>query len=124
MVVVPISFVSEHIETLEEIDMEYREIAEAAGVETFARVPTPDTDPTFIQALAGLVLQALNDHPILFSDTISPQENVKLYPQEPWTWGMTPSAEVWNGRLAMLGLLALLLELLLGYGPLHALGLL
>ncbi len=39
LVVVPISFVSEHIETLEEIDMEYREIAEQAGIETFARVP-------------------------------------------------------------------------------------
>ena len=124
LVVVPISFVSEHIETLEEIDMEYREIAEEAGVETFARVPTPDTNPTFIQALADLVIQALNDRPILFSDTIQPQDSVKLYPQESWTWGITPSAEVWNGRLAMLGLLAVLLELFLGKGPLHLLGLL
>jgi ferrochelatase len=124
LVVVPISFVSEHIETLEEIDMEYREVAEEAGIETFARVPAPNTDPVFIQALADLVVQALNDRPILFSDTIRPQENVKLYPQERWTWGMTPSAEVWNGRLAMLGLLAVLLELWLGQGPLHAIGLL
>ncbi|MBW4520551.1 MAG: ferrochelatase [Scytolyngbya sp. HA4215-MV1] len=124
LVVVPISFVSEHIETLEEIDMEYREVAEEAGIETFARVPAPNTDPIFIKALADLVVQALNDRPILFSDTIRPQENVKLYPQERWTWGMTPSAEVWNGRLAMLGLLAVLLELWLGQGPLHAIGLL
>ena len=123
LVVVPISFVSEHIETLEEIDMEYREIAENAGIETFARVPAPDTNPTFIKALADLVIQALSDPPILFSDTVRPQENVKLYPQERWTWGMTPSAEVWNGRLAMLGLIAVLLELWLGRGPLHALGL-
>ena len=123
LVVVPISFVSEHIETLEEIDMEYREVAEKAGIETFARVPAPDTDPIFIKALADLVVQALRDQPILFSDTVRPQENVKLYPQERWTWGMTPSAEVWNGRLAMLGLLAVLLELLLGRGPLHAFGL-
>ena len=123
LVVVPISFVSEHIETLEEIDMEYREIAEEAGIETFARVPAPDTNPTFIQALADLVMQALNQDPVLFSDTIRPQENVKLYPQERWTWGMTPSAEVWNGRLAMLGLLAVLLELWLGRGPLHTIGL-
>ncbi|NET32745.1 MAG: ferrochelatase [Cyanothece sp. SIO1E1] len=124
LVVVPISFVSEHIETLEEIDMEYREIAEAAGIETFARVPAPDTNPTFIKALADLVMQALSDRPILFSETIRPQDNVKLYPQERWAWGMTPSAEVWNGRLAMLGLLAVLLELWLGQGPLHAIGLL
>jgi len=116
LVVVPISFVSEHIETLEEIDMEYREIAEHAGIETFARVPAPDTDPTFIQALADIVVKSLGDRPILFTETIQPQKNTKLYPQERWEWGMTPSAEVWNGRLAMLGFLILLLELWLGRG--------
>ncbi|WP_055076303.1 ferrochelatase [Pseudanabaena sp. 'Roaring Creek'] len=114
LVVVPISFVSEHIETLEEIDMEYREIAEHAGIETFARVPAPDTDPTFIQALADVVVKALSDRPKPFSETIQPQKNTKLYPQERWEWGMTQSAEVWNGRLAMLGFLILLLELWLG----------
>jgi ferrochelatase len=124
LVVVPISFVSEHIETLEEIDMEYREIAEESGIETFARVPAPGTDTTFIQALADLVIQALDNPPVLFSDTVRPQENVKLYPQERWEWGMTISAEVWNGRLAMLGLIAVLLELWLNHGPLHAFGLL
>ncbi|MFN5978224.1 MAG: ferrochelatase [Pseudanabaena sp.] len=116
LVVVPISFVSEHIETLEEIDMEYREIAEQAGIETFARVPAPDTDPTFIQALADVVIKALSDRQIPFSATIQPQKNTKLYPQERWEWGMTPSAEVWNGRLAMIGFLILLLELWLGRG--------
>ena len=124
LVVVPISFVSEHIETLEEIDMEYREIAEESGIETFARVPAPNTHPIFIQALADLVIQAQSQPPIHFCDTIRPQDNVKLYPQERWEWGMTISAEVWNGRLAMLGVLALLLELWLGKGPLHAIGLL
>ncbi|MBW4579766.1 MAG: ferrochelatase [Tildeniella nuda ZEHNDER 1965/U140] len=123
LVVVPISFVSDHIETLEEIDMEYREVAENAGIEFFARVPAPDTDPTFIKALADLVIQALRDRPIAFSETIRPQPNLKQYPPSPWDWGLTPSAEVWNGRLAMLGLLALLLELWLGQGPLHAVGL-
>ena len=116
LVVVPISFVSEHIETLEEIDMEYREIAEQAGIETFARVPAPDTDPAFIQALADIVLKALSDKPILFGETIQPQKDAKLYPQEGWKWGMTPSSEVWNGRLAMLGFAILLLKLWLGRG--------
>ncbi|CAM9757452.1 unnamed protein product, partial [Choristocarpus tenellus] len=37
LVVVPVSFVSEHIETLEEIDMEYRELAEEAGVANWRR---------------------------------------------------------------------------------------
>jgi protoporphyrin/coproporphyrin ferrochelatase len=108
---------------LEEIDMEYREVAEHAGIETFARVPAPDTDTTFIKALADIVIQARRDRPILFADTIRPQSNVKLYPQERWEWGMTTSAEVWNGRIAMIGLIALLLELWLGVGPLHAIGL-
>ncbi|NUN65981.1 ferrochelatase [Pseudanabaena biceps] len=114
LVVVPISFVSEHIETLEEIDMEYREIAEHAGITTFARVPAPDTDGTFIKALADIVSKALSDRPIPFSETIQPQKNTKLYPQEGWEWGMTPSAEIWNGRLAMVGFLILLLQLWLG----------
>lgn len=116
LVVVPISFVSEHIETLEEIDMEYREIAEHAGIETFARVPAPDTDPAFIQALAEVVTKALSDRPIAFAETIQPRKGTKLYPQERWEWGMTQSAEVWNGRLAMLGFAILLLELWLGRG--------
>ncbi|MEB3294677.1 MAG: ferrochelatase [Synechococcales bacterium] len=124
LVVVPISFVSEHIETLEEIDIEYREIAEEAGITTFARVPALDTNPTFIQALSDLVIQAVAQPPVLFSDTVQPAANTKFYPQERWEWGMTTSAEVWNGRLAMLGILALIMELLLGRGPLHFAGLL
>ncbi|PZU98332.1 MAG: ferrochelatase [Pseudanabaena sp.] len=114
LVVVPISFVSEHIETLEEIDGEYREIAEHAGIKTFARVPAPDADPTFIKALFDIVVSALGDRQISFSETIQPQKDTKLYPQEGWEWGMTPSAEIWNGRLAMLGFLILLLQLWLG----------
>ncbi len=124
LAVVPISFVSEHIETLEEIDMEYRELAETAGVTTFARVPALDTDPTFIQALADLVQQALRDRPVYFADVMHPQPNLKNYPQSLWAWGLTPSAEIWNGRFAMIGLLALIVELLLGQGPLHAIGML
>lgn len=123
LVVVPISFVSEHIETLEEIDQEYREVAEQAGIETFARVPALDVNPTFITALADLTLKALHNPPVTFAETVRPQRTTKLYPQERWEWGITPSAEVWNGRLAMLGVVAVLLEALLAEGPLHALGL-
>lgn len=123
LVVVPISFVSEHIETLEEIDIEYRELAEAAGIENFYRVPALNTHSTFIQDLTDLVVSSLNSPSLKLAEVVEP-ERVKLYPQERWEWGLTTSAEVWNGRLAMLGILAVIIEMLTGYGPLHAIGLL
>jgi len=55
LLVVPISFVSEHIETLQEIDIEYRELAHRAGIADFRRVPALNTDPLFIAGLAALV---------------------------------------------------------------------
>ncbi|MEO1621578.1 MAG: ferrochelatase [Cyanobacteria bacterium J06632_3] len=124
LVVVPISFVSEHIETLQEIDIEYREIAEEEGIEGFHRVPALDTDPGFIADLANMVEESLNNKPVLFSDLMKPEKKVKIYPQDKSAWGMTPVAEVWNGRLAMLGFLALLAEIVTGHGPLHLIGLL
>jgi ferrochelatase len=60
----------------------------------------------------------------LLSEVIHPKKKVKMYPQEGWEWGMTTAAEVWNGRLAMIGFLALVLELISGQGPLHFVGLL
>ncbi|MDX2242963.1 MAG: ferrochelatase [Leptolyngbyaceae cyanobacterium bins.302] len=123
LVVVPISFVSEHIETLEEIDIEYRELAESAGVEHFYRVPALNTHPTFINDLTEMVVSALNAPSRKLAEVVEPDDKVKLYPQERWEWGLTTSAEVWNGRLAMLGILAVLIEMLIGRGPLHAIGL-
>lgn len=124
LAVVPISFVSEHIETLQEIDMEYREIAEEAGIERFERVPALNTHPIFISELATMVTDAIESPAVHFSEVARPQKRVKMYPQEGWEWGMTTSAEVWNGRVAMIGLIALIIEMLLGRGPLHAFGLL
>ena len=124
LVVVPISFVSEHIETLEEIDIEYREIATEAGVSNFRRVPALDTDPTFIESLADLVQESLAGPEVDLDQAAALPARTKLYPQEKWEWGWNNSSEVWNGRLAMLGFSAFLLELVSGQGPLHALGLL
>ena len=39
-------------------------------------------------------------------------------------FGSNPSAEIWNGRLAMVGFLALLAEIVSGHGPLHLVGIL
>jgi len=124
LLVVPISFVSEHIETLQEIDMEYREIAEHSGIHNFDRVPALNTHPVFIEDLANLVVEAMESPSVKFSEVVRPSKIVKMYPQERWQWGMTTAAEVWNGRLAMLGFVALIVELIAGHGPLHSIGLL
>jgi protoporphyrin/coproporphyrin ferrochelatase len=59
VVVVPISFVSDHIETLFEIEMLYGSMAKAAGIEEFVRVPALNADPVFIGALADMVEERL-----------------------------------------------------------------
>ncbi len=59
VLVVPIAFVSEHSETLVELDIEYRHLADSAGVPGYFRVPTQNLDPAFIDALANLVRHAL-----------------------------------------------------------------
>jgi ferrochelatase len=58
-VVVPIAFVSEHVETLVELDIEYGELAHRLGVEPYLRVPTVSTAAPFIEALAEATLHAL-----------------------------------------------------------------
>jgi len=52
---VPISFVSDHVETLHEIEIEHRERARGLGIEDFRMVPGLNDSPSFIAALAGLV---------------------------------------------------------------------
>lgn len=58
LLVVPVAFVGEHIETLVEIDEEYGELARSVGIETFVRVPCLRDDAAFIGALAGIVRRA------------------------------------------------------------------
>jgi len=124
LLVVPISFVSEHIETLQEIDIEYRELAEHSGIHNFRRVPALNTDPVFIEAMADLVVDALKSPSLKLSQVTQLKKNVKMYPPERWEWGMTTAAEVWNGRLAMVGFIALVIELITGRGLLHLVGIL
>jgi ferrochelatase len=59
MLVVPISFVTEHIETLHEINIEAREEAMKLGIETFRMMPAVGDSPLFIAALKELVLRAV-----------------------------------------------------------------
>ena len=55
LVVVPVAFVSDHLETLYEIDVTYRELAFDAGIEVFVRVPALNDDPGLASALADIV---------------------------------------------------------------------
>jgi ferrochelatase len=58
VIVAPIAFVSEHSETLVELDIEYRKLAGEAGVPDYRRAATVGAHPDFIMGLAGLVRQA------------------------------------------------------------------
>ena len=58
LLMVPLSFVSDHIETLYEIDIEYAEVAKELGVERFVRSESLNSSPLFLECLADLVRQA------------------------------------------------------------------
>ncbi|HJQ60931.1 MAG TPA: ferrochelatase [Vineibacter sp.] len=61
VVLFPVAFVSEHSETLVELDIEYRELAHAAGVPDYRRVATVGVEAAFIDGLADLVLRVVAD---------------------------------------------------------------
>jgi len=58
ILLVPVAFVSEHSETLVELDIDFRKLAEAHGGEVYIRVPTVGTHPAFIAGLARSVREA------------------------------------------------------------------
>ena len=57
IVIVPIAFVSEHSETLVELDIEYKKLAEKNGCAFYKRVPALGIEENFIEGLAELILQ-------------------------------------------------------------------
>jgi ferrochelatase len=59
VLVIPISFLTEHIETLHEINIEAREHAESRGIVEFHMMPALNDSPLLIRALADLVLRAV-----------------------------------------------------------------
>ena len=63
LLIVPIAFVTEHIETLHEINIEAREQAHKLGIEQFEMMPAVGDSPTFIAALVDLVLHSLQEEP-------------------------------------------------------------
>ena len=85
VMVCPIAFVSEHIETLVELDEEYAEVAEEVGLKTYVRVPALGDDEVFIESLANLVDSALKREPGL-----APDGGHRICPR---AWGACPCAE-------------------------------
>lgn len=67
LIIYPHAFVSEHVETIVELGIEYREVAEHAGVPYYGVVQTVGTHPSFIGGLAGQINSRLGQ-PGLFSD--------------------------------------------------------
>ncbi len=63
VIVVPIAFVSEHSETLVELDIEYRDLARESGVPQYIRVETVSADAAFIGGLADLVAMVADASP-------------------------------------------------------------
>lgn len=57
----PVAFVSEHIETLVELDMEYRHLADQHGAKVYLRAPALGVDAGFIGTLADLVVDAVGE---------------------------------------------------------------
>ena len=60
VLVAPIAFVSEHVETLVELDHEYARLAREVGCAPYLRAPTPSVDLDFIDGLARAVLKAVD----------------------------------------------------------------
>lgn len=60
VLVIPIAFVSDHVETLSEIDIEARRLAGQLGIRQFEVMPALNDSPKFIKALAELVFQAIS----------------------------------------------------------------
>tara|TARA_B100000902_G_scaffold328027_1_gene323891 strand:- start:762 stop:1796 length:1035 start_codon:yes stop_codon:yes gene_type:complete len=59
IVLVPVAFVSEHSETLVELDIEYKELADKNGCKNYSRVPALGTNENYIKAMSNLIINKL-----------------------------------------------------------------
>ena len=75
VVLVPISFVSEHSETLVELDIEYAELAHENGLNHYYRVPTLSTHAHFIAALSDICLKVTGEQARIYGCTPEAQKN-------------------------------------------------
>ncbi len=80
LIIVPVAFVSEHVETLVELDIEYKKIADSYKID-YIRIPTLSTNDIFVKSLANMILNfSKKDYNCLFSssfDRICPASYTK-----------------------------------------------
>jgi ferrochelatase len=62
LLMIPISFVSDHSETLYEMDILYRDLAHQLGIHGFHRMPSLNDSPAFIKALSGIVVDSCHSN--------------------------------------------------------------
>ena len=72
LIIVPVAFVSEHSETLVELDLEYRELATECAVPSFNRIKTVQDNPVFIEGLSTIVHGCSQRFAQIRSDSPSP----------------------------------------------------
>ncbi|CAL5350615.1 unnamed protein product [Camellia sinensis] len=75
LLAVPVSFVSEHIETLEEIDMEYKHLALESGIENWGRVPALGCTTSFITDMADAVIEVLPSATAMTTSSTNSEES-------------------------------------------------
>ncbi|SCA56345.1 Ferrochelatase [Candidatus Terasakiella magnetica] len=77
LIIVPIAFVSEHSETLVELDIEYKELALSQGVPLYLRSPAVATHPFFIDGLRDLVINHIS-----IEKEVLPEGHEKICPHK------------------------------------------
>ena len=77
IVLVPIAFVSEHIETLVELDIEYADLAAQKGVSDYRRVPALGSNKDYVRALCDEVIKSLSEDTSCQSDFICPKSSTQ-----------------------------------------------
>jgi len=91
VIVVPVAFVSEHSETLVELDIEYRELAASCGVPNYYRIETVQDDPIFINGLVDIVTRTSARKAVLAPDAEIPPCGGQ--------WRSCPLKTGWNERI-------------------------
>ena len=62
IIMVPLGFVSNNVETLYEIDILYKDLAESLGITNYYRVDTPDADPDYAKSMANLLQRKIREN--------------------------------------------------------------